>query len=279
MTEVISAFLAAMARFGIVPAEPVNFVSGQFRRFRAKGDKHGRENGWAIIHLDVMPCGAFGHWRLGVHEKWRFEPGHAALSSQDYKAFLEQVQVNEALRAEEALRLQVETAGRATFMWQSAANAQPEHPYLMRKALLPLGVRQIEDHLLVPMTDDAMQIWNVQRIWPDGTKRFLKGGRTAGLFWRFGWQIGSDTDDDPLVIGEGYATMTAIHQATGLGVAAALSATNLEQVARCMRAMFPTRRLIIAADNDAHLATNVGVEAARKAASAADAALVIPEIG
>ena len=41
----------------------------------------------------------------------------------------------------------------------------------------------------------------------------------------------------PLVIGEGFATMAAVHHATGYGVVAAMSARNLEAVARTMRAL------------------------------------------
>ena len=50
-----------------------------------------------------------------------------------------------------------------------------------------------------------------------------------------------------------------IHSATGLGVVAALSARNLEPVARAMRNLFPARELIVAADDDCHLRENLGL--------------------
>jgi putative DNA primase/helicase len=161
--------------------------------------------------------------------------------------------------------------------WSGAGPADPAHRYLKTKALEPFGIRQQGRELLVPMLDAAFRLWNVQRIRPDGFKLFLKDGRTAGLFWPHATHLidGAPTAG-PLVIGEGFATMAAVHSATGFAVVAALSARNLEPVALAMRELFPTRELILAADNDCHLAQNIGVEAATSAAERVGASVATP---
>lgn len=76
--EVVADFIAAMADVGIRPLEPIEHKLGQGElvRFRAEGDKRGRQNGWAILHLDGHPAGAFGHYRLGLGKQtWRADRG------------------------------------------------------------------------------------------------------------------------------------------------------------------------------------------------------------
>lgn len=183
----------------------------------------------------------------------------------------------ELARQRERLALEEMAASGAADLWSNAYRADAAHPYLVRKALEPFGIRQSGNALLVPMVDAAFRLWNVQRIRPDGFKLFGKDGRTAGLFWPHGvHMLDGRPSDGPLIIGEGFATMAAIHLATGHGVAAAMSARNLESVARAMRKLFPAREIIVAADDDSHLPENLGRNAARKAAQAVGAVLATP---
>lgn len=165
----------------------------------------------------------------------------------------------------------------AADLWGEAGRADAGHPYLVRKALQPVGVRQAGGLLLVPMIDAGFALWNLQRIKADGTKLFLKNGRTKGLFWSHGAFLNDgQPSDGPLVIGEGYSTLSAIHDATGFGVVAALSWSNIGPVARDMRRLFPARDLILAADDDSHLAENLGLNAARSAAKSVGGLLATP---
>lgn len=167
----------------------------------------------------------------------------------------------------ERLELERRAAAAAATLWSAASTVDPAHPYLRAKTLSPFGIRQHGDALLVPLFDASFRLWNVQRILPDGIKLFLRDGRTAGLFWVHGaHMLDGKPTGGPLVIGEGYATMSAIHMATGYGVVAAMSARNLESVARAMRKLFPNRQIVIAADDDSHLRHNLGLIAATKAA-------------
>ena len=183
----------------------------------------------------------------------------------------------EVARKRERLAAETTAAKQAADLWASAGRADPAHPYLVAKALEPFGVRQAGRDLLVPMVDPGFRLWNVQRIRPDEFKLFCKDARTAGLFWPHGTHLSDGRPSaGPLVIGEGFATMAAIHSATGFGVVAAMSARNLEPVAQAMRKLFPSRELILAADDDCHLPDNLGLEAARKAAGAVGGSVATP---
>jgi putative DNA primase/helicase len=268
-----------MGAAGIRPVEPIadKLASGDPVRFCADGDKPGRRNGWAWLHLDGMPAGVFRHYRLGVRTVWRAGSDPRSLSPAERRAIMAQARESEARRKAETLAKQEAATGVARDLWRSAGKADPAHNYLARKGLPAFGIRQHGDALLIPMVDCGFRLWNIQRVYPDGRKLFLSGGRTDGLFWSHEafWQDGRPSAG-PLVIGEGFATTAAIHHATGHGVVAAMSAHNLEAVARSMRKLFPSRTLTVAADDDRHLSENIGLNAAQRAAESIGALLATP---
>ncbi len=279
MTDPVSDFLDAMGAAGIRPVEPIadKLAAGDPVRFRADGDKPGRRNGWAWLHLDGIPAGVFRHYRLGVRTVWRAGSDPRSLSLAERRAIMAQARESEARRKAETEAKQQMAAGAARDIWRGADKADPAHGYLVRKGLPAFGIRQHGDALLVPMVDPGFRLWNVQRIYPDGRKLFLSGGRTDGLFWSHGAFLRDGRPSaGPLVIGEGFATMAAVHHATGHGVVAALSARNLETVARAMRQLFPGRTLIVAADDDRHLSENIGLQTAQRAAESIGALLATP---
>ena len=100
MNDAIPAFIATMASAGIVPLESISsaLASGELIRFRAEGDKPGRRNGWAILHLDGTPAGCFGHYRLGVRATWRSGETRD-LSRADRQAVLHQLSLAEVCAA------------------------------------------------------------------------------------------------------------------------------------------------------------------------------------
>jgi putative DNA primase/helicase len=273
MSDPITIFLAAMDRAGIAPAEPVTLAPGQLIRFRAEGDKPGRRNGWAILHTDGTPCGAFGNWRLGIRHTWRDGEKGRDLSPVERRAIAARIRESEAERARQHWR----AADLVVTIYREAPPADLNHPYPARKALTPASLRQHGRNLIVPMIDERHKLWNVQRIDGDGTKRFFKGGRTDGLFWSHGaFVMDGRPSHGPLVLAEGWATAAAIREATGFGVVAAMSAKNLLAVAQSLRRLFPIRCIIIAADWDGHLAENMGLICARKAAHAICGYLALP---
>ena len=89
--------------------------------------------------------------------------------------------------------------------------------------------------------------------WPAKNERYpssVRGARTEGGHALIG---GQPKRGAPLLVAEGYATGATLHEATGLPVAVAFNAGNLEAVAKAYRAADPSRPIIIAGDNDHQL--------------------------
>lgn len=271
----MQAFLAAMEAAGIHPLEPIaeRLALGQFVRFRAQGDKPGRKNGWAILFLDGFPAGQFGHHRLDISTCWKWNGGTSALTATERDAIAKRIKMQETERENRKER----AATTAVSYWTMASFAHDDHPYLKAKGLAPFGVKQIDQTLLVPMWDCRFRLRNLQHILIDGSKRFLPGGETSGLFWHHGiLSAAEQTEPSPVVIAEGFATAAAIHEATGFAVVAAMSGKNLDEVSHIMRQRFPRREIIIAADHDGHLPKNNGVLWAEASAHRIRAAVAYP---
>ena len=160
---------------------------------------------------------------------------------------------------EEHRRTQART--RAVEIWHAAPPAADDHPYLISKGISAHGLRVYEGALVIPMRDGA-DMHSLQFIAADGTKQFLKGGRTRGCYFLVG------TPDRVLCIAEGYATGASIYEATGHAVAVAFNAGNLVATARALLATFPSCRLVVCADDDADTGGNPGLTKAREAAQA-----------
>lgn len=93
--------------------------------------------------------------------------------------------------------------------------------------------------LLIPMSNEAGQLVNVQRIDASGKKRFVMGGRAHGCHFRIEGHSGR------VALAEGYATGCTWAAATGDTVVLAFSAGALPVVAAYVHAD------LVAADNDA----------------------------
>src|SRR5205807_3004433 len=94
---------------------------------------------------------------------------------------------------------QAKARARAAKIWDSAANAPSNHPYLATKGISAHGLRFDHDELVVPMYDSAGVLHNLQFIAADGAKNFLFGGRVTGCHHILGEPNGV------LCTAEGYA--------------------------------------------------------------------------
>lgn len=166
-----------------------------------------------------------------------------------------------------------QSAARQAFtLWNTAATAM-WHPYLKRKAVLPLGIRQRNDRLVIPMTDIDGGLWNCQTIDKQGAKRFLRGGRVKGCFYLI------DGESQEIYLAEGFATAAAVHLyfRRKCRIAVAFNAGNIKPVAEALRLRNPSTRLVIAADNDQWTDGNPGLTKAREAAAAVNASIIWPK--
>lgn len=264
-------FIDAMTAAGLAPRDPADVVAdGRLHRFTVDGDRPDTRNGWAVLHLDGVPSGAFGSWRLGVSETWR---AHARepLTLPQRVELRRRREAAQAAQEGERAREHGEAATRAARLWALARPADPRHPYLARKGIGPHGARQLGEALVLPVTDPAGALVSLQFIAPDGAKRFLRGGRKRG---------GCIVVADPptrgrMLICEGFATAASLAKADPAAcVVAALDAGNLEPVARAARERWPELHIVLAGDNDA---SGVGQRAAHAAAHAAGGLVLIPE--
>lgn len=116
------------------------------------------------------------------------------------------------------------------------------------------------------------QIVSLQRIGPNGEKRFLGGGRTKGA----AALLGTIMDGEPMYICEGWATGSTLHAATGAAVACALSANNLLEAGLHLRDLHPNIHLIVAGDDDRQTEGNPGRKYAYIAAQQLGCGLILP---
>lgn len=261
--DAIHELIRAMELEGVKPIEPIanRLMSGELIRFRCDGDGKGRQNGWAIVYLDERPAGAFGNYRLGLSRKWK-SGDDTQLSDEERLSLRKEWAEAKQRRLEERERCETEASEEALEMWRRAAPASADHAYAARKRIDPSPLRELDGKLLIPMYDAAGKLWNIQRISADGSKRFLRGGRTEGLFCLIGYDC---QDAGTFCIGEGYATMAAVHRASGFPCIVSFSAKNMAAVARLWNAARPDLNFIVCADDDSHLESNVGLKDAEVA--------------
>ena len=255
---------------------PEVVADGHLHRFALPEDRRGEKTGWYCLFADGVPAGAFGSWREGEVHRWSARKAEA-LTAAERDALQRRMERARRLR-EKARAAEADTAASVSAgLWNAARQADPAHPYLRARGVDALGLRQAGGALLVPMRDAAGRLRGVQRILPDGSKRFVRGVAKAGLFHRI------EGGQDAVYVCEGYATGASLHMATGQTVIVAFDAGNLEPVARAVRTLLPAATLIVAADNDRHTRRpdgtpwNTGLEHARKAAAAAGAQVLWPE--
>jgi len=261
---IAAGFRDAIRAAGLAP--PDHIEPGRFHRFPGADKRNGNTAGWCLLFGDGQG-GVFGDWSADLHETWQAKRD-SDLSSADRDAFRRQVEAAKRERDRQREADAAQSRDKAAAIWTAAAPAPGDHPYLNAKGIAPHGLRIGDDgRLVVPVRDTAGTLHSLQFIGPDGGKRFLSGGRTAGHYHIIG------NPGDLIYVAEGFATGASIHEATGQAVAVAFNAGNLEAVAGAMRGKFPEARIIIAADNDE---SGTGQEKAREAAQAVGGLLAVP---
>ena len=247
-------------------------------------DRPHRKDGAYKAFLDVPASIWWKNWRTGDGGTWTARP-EREFSAAQRKALHERFAAAKADTKAEQERRWKAAATLAASIWNRSRTAGVDHPYLQRKEVPAIGLRQTEDgRLIVPVLNPSGRIQSLQFILPDkpteGTdKFFLKGGKTSGGF--FSIPAKNDTKDGPLLIAEGYATAASLHLATGYAALVAFNAGNLEAVACTARARYPDREILLCADNDCETVKpdgtpwNPGKEAVSRAARAVGGKLAV----
>lgn len=195
---------------------------------------------------------------------------------------------------------QNETGVLAKAIWQQSHEASADHPYFLKKKITPVsGIREISSEkieailkyklkaknillsgrLLVIPIKVADKLSTLELIDEKGAKTALsgKGTKTNGYWAAQPFPTDDCAHDVTFLIGEGVATVLSAKEATGHHAIAALSSSNLLNVAKFIREKYPKSSLIVLAD----LVKTTGKAnlSAIKAAQAVQGKLAVPDFG
>lgn len=264
----LESFRDAITAAGLTSPDEI-IGDGKLHRFSSNGRPRD-ESGWYKFFDDDRPAGAFGCWRSDISSTWK-SSNPQEFTPAEREAYKQRMRDAEAVRATELIAATAHAAQAAADLWSQSSPAD-DHPYLTAKGITGEGVRVHGDMLLVPMKHGPKQLVGLQRIYPDGSKRFIKGTPLAGSYCT----IGTPSRDGVVVICEGYATGASIRAATGHCVVVAFNAGNLQAVALKIRKALPAATIILAADDDAWTDGNPGMSSASDAASATGSLIAVP---
>jgi phage/plasmid primase-like uncharacterized protein len=284
--DIEAEFLRALDRADIVAPRRLltgKPTSGKLHRCNAKG-KGGKGDAAYLLYIGTTRDGQ--RYGLGGFQNWRtssewtsWESDTRELDKAERDAIAQKRREAAAAHEADKQKRQAEARDQAQRELDASTPLADDHPYLQRKGVRAHGLTADRKAILVPMRDAAGVLHNRQKIGPDGTKRFLFGGRVDGCFHLLG------TIGDRFCIAEGFATAATIHEATGLPVAIAFDSGNLPKVARALRERYPNAKILIAVDDDWKTKKpdgtphNPGRIKATEAAEAIAGVLVMPQFG
>lgn len=257
----------------------VSLIDGRWHDF-ASGDSGGdlvslAAYVWGIRQADAARDLAR---RMGLHldalEGRPAETGASEAQRQRLAAARREAEQRQQRETHERQQRQRAAASQAHQFWHDAKAAAPTHAYLVAKRIPATGLRQRHGVLLVPLRNLDGELVNLQRIYPDGAKRFLAGGQVTGAFC----VLGRIEPGVRLFVCEGWATgATLLERYGATAVACAMNAGNLRPVAVGLRHKYGGLiDLTIAADDDRRTDGNPGQAAANAAALAAGALIAAP---
>ena len=261
-----SEFKTAIAATGLIP--PDDIIPGKITRFPGLNKPPKNKDAWCFLFPDGMG-GVFGDYSSSMNSTWQTDRAQKYTQAEQ-REFQEKVRAARMAREHQKVIDQSRAANQAKKRWEEAPSCQ-SHPYLQAKGVQSFSLRQeLGGDLLVPITNSTGEILSLQTINPDGTKRFLQDGATRGNFCLIG------KPETQIVVCEGYATGASIHEATGMAVAVAFNAGNLEAVALNLRGQYRDITLILAADDDYSKPVNLGFTKAQEAAVKVGGLFAIP---
>lgn len=220
----------------------------------------------------VIITGYYGVW--GEIELSKIEVDWQGIDIAERERMRRERAAEAAREAAKILQRAKFAANRSRQQWGEARKTPPEGvpTYLQRKgAVHESGVRYLADGtLLVPMirydVTDAheaavdyagpLRLAGLQKITPDGTKRFNRGMAKVGTACRLGK---APSRGDLILIAEGIATALTLRMATEHKVAVfcAFDSGSLLPVTKILRALYPQSPILFCADDDVYLAASM----------------------
>ncbi|MCZ4703942.1 zincin-like metallopeptidase domain-containing protein [Legionella pneumophila] len=276
-------FKAALLSLGAIVSGAHPIMDGKPHRIATEGDINNEKAGFYVAYLDGIPAGYIINNRTGAELKWKSK-GYILTDEQKISLKAEALEHQQA-RQRELEAKQKNTALRLKQKISSMAEVVEPTPYMLAKGIqVHSGVYTDDEKKLtcIPATDCEGNLWTVQYIAEDGTKRFAKDSKKEGFFHVLGG-LEKIVDAPVILIAEGYATAATIKEAIELSaVVSAFDSGNLKAVAMALHEKYPQKPIIIAADDDKHIELlspkriNPGKEKAVEAAEAVNGVIVLP---
>ena len=231
---------------------------GSFIRFDVR--KRGDKAGWCLFYVNEHCVVAlYGSWISGQRYEWVNKE-----KKEITPEIRREVEESRKRRDAEIKAEQDRVADAATELYAALPEAPDDFSYLMRKGIKNHGgiLRYNEagdylgSYIAAPLFNSSGEIRSLERIYPDGRKRFMQGGEKKGCFCVIGEL------EDKAFLCEGYATGASIYEATGIPVVIAFDCHNLKPVADALRDRV---KLIVVADNDEkESGANPGLDCAKE---------------
>ncbi|MDR2925502.1 MAG: DUF5710 domain-containing protein [Azoarcus sp.] len=272
--EEFSAFLQNM---GLVMTGEHPIMDGRRHRVQVEGSKNGTLDGSYIGFTDSHPAGQGLNFKTGEKENWKAK-GYR-MSAPQKAALQAAAAIKRDERDAELAAQHQATAERVSKQLSKLVRATCQTPYMALKGIDPAtlalsGTPCVPytdakgEETFIPGYDTDGKLWTIQYIAGDGTKRFAKNSRKEGCFHAIGGMEGLEKAA-AIVIAEGYATGASIAAATRFPVVVAFDSGNLSAVAQALHEKHPDKPIVIAGDDDAHVALMNGKNPGRAAAEAA----------
>ena len=257
--------LSGMHNIGLLVSDPI--LNGEIQRTSVVG-KAGNSGWYVGAILSGRPYCTYGRWDTG--DKVRHSNKNhqiTVVESAKLREMQEKVELEKKKKHQKAAVI-------AKKMYQNAI--PKDHEYLKNKQAKQHITRVYNNMLLIPIYDETGELVNIQRVFPDGSKKFLYGGKIIGCASKI-------KGTGKTLVCEGYSTGSSLHEATGYNVVIAFNAMNLSHVAKKIRKKDPGKNIVICADNDRFvekLGYCPGEKFGREASKAAGAGFIIPsEVG
>lgn len=250
-----------------LPMRAADIVAdGTMQRFRGEHDKPGTRLRFYVLSLSPIPHGFAGSFSGGdlSFEFWR-DPEARAIDWSEWSVLCASKRTMRQAIEHEQHNVWAEVRAKADQLLRAANPANPQHPYLARAHIKAVvGMKQLRDQLLIPVQRDGIT-HNIEFIDPDGTSRFLSGGRHKGCYF----QIGSPSG--VICLAADVAAAVAAHEISGWAAAASFTVENLSHAARkiWLANNLEILILVIASDQD--------VDAAVRAAAGVNGWIAHPD--
>lgn len=250
-------------------------ADGKLHRCRVDGDRHGKTSGAYVMRPNYPFYSYIQNFKTGEIQRINFNrPSSKFLQVQNYSSTRTVTEDQEQAYRKKAYFAYL-IFKNANFDFHNLKN----NNYLENKQVLPFGIKyDKDDNLLIPLRDVNGKLWSLQKILPDGTKRFLAGGKKSGMFHKIGWFKLPESYSGIIYIAEGYATAASIYMATEKPCVCAFDVGNLRLVTQEIRNYLPLAHIVICADNDPKNSKgiSIGIENAYEVAKKFNCQVAIP---